>query len=198
MARRKDTITLEDPRALRALAHPARQRLINELFGGRILTATEAADLVGLSPSAVSHHLRALEKWGLARRVTGSGDGRERPWEGTASSLRLKPNRGPAGQVAMQSVLSVVMEEFMEQLERFMATADEEPWKGVYQGLARGELWLTYDETRDFTTRMQALIDEFEHGRTHRRHPKASRRTAFTVSLIPVEPAPGPAPEGAG
>src|SRR5215212_8448253 len=109
MARRKDTITLEDPRALRALAHPARQRLITELFGGRVLTATEAAELVGLTPSAVSHHLRALEKWGLARRAGTTGDGRERPWEGTARSLRLRPTPGVAAQAAMQSVLATVV-----------------------------------------------------------------------------------------
>ena len=45
---------LDDPRMLRALAHPARQRLITELFSGEVLTATEAASLVDLTPSATS------------------------------------------------------------------------------------------------------------------------------------------------
>jgi DNA-binding transcriptional ArsR family regulator len=190
MARRKDSITLEDPRALRALAHPARQRLLNELFGGRVLTATEAADLVDLSPSAVSHHLRVLERWGLARRAPGSRDGRERPWQGTARTLRLRPTKGPASDAAMHSVMSVLIGEFSEQLDAFMAQAENDPWKDSYQGLSRGEMWLTHSESKDLATRMQALIDEFEHGRTHARHPRAARRTSFTWSLMPAEPAP--------
>src|SRR5919109_719624 len=101
MARRKEAITLDDPRALRALAHPARQRLVSELFAGRVLTATEAAQLVDLTPSAVSHHLRRLEKWGLARRARASADGRERPWEGTAKRLNLRPGGAVGAQAAM-------------------------------------------------------------------------------------------------
>ncbi len=92
--RKKKTLVLDDPRALRALAHPARQRLIDELYAGRVLTATEAAEMVDLTPSAVSHHLRALEKWGIARRATSTGDGRERPWESTAGSITLQLSEG--------------------------------------------------------------------------------------------------------
>src|ERR1043166_3895185 len=98
MARRKEFVTLEDPRALRALAHPARQRLITELFGGRVLPAPGAAEIVGLTPSAVSHHLRVLEKWGLARRAAATGDARARPWEGTARRLQLRSRPGDGNQ----------------------------------------------------------------------------------------------------
>ena len=52
---------LTDPRAIKALAHPARLAVIDELFAGRQLTATECAEIAGLSPSAMSYHLRALE-----------------------------------------------------------------------------------------------------------------------------------------
>ena len=190
MARRKDTITLEDPRALRALAHPARQRLVTELFGGRVLTATEAAKLVGLTPSAVSHHLRALEKWGLARRAAGTGDGRERPWEGTARSLNLRPTGSAASHAAMQSVMAGVVAEFADDLDEFLATADTDPWKGSFQGLMRGELWLDRDEAKDLVTRVQAVIEEFDRRRTHVKHPKGARRAVFTWSVIPKEPAP--------
>lgn len=190
MARRKDTITLEDPRALRALAHPARQALITELFGGRVLTATEAADLVGLSPSAVSHHLRALEKWGLARRAAGSGDARERPWEGTARALQLRPTPGVASQAAMQSVMAIVLNDLADEVNTFMAAADSEPWKGSYTGLARGELWLTQEETQQLVARVQEALDEFAHKRTAARHPKGARRTGFTWSLVPKGPVP--------
>lgn len=74
------TLTLTDPRAIRAIAHEARQQVIDELYSGSVLTATEAARICGLSPSAMSYHLRALEKWGIVVRDDTSSDGRERPW----------------------------------------------------------------------------------------------------------------------
>src|SRR5665647_3712685 len=77
---KRTTLTLTDPRAIRAIAHEARQQVMDELYGGSVLTATEAAQICGLSPSAMSYHLRALEKWGIVVRDDPSSDGRERPW----------------------------------------------------------------------------------------------------------------------
>ena len=63
-----EMVVLRDPRAIKALAHPARLAVIDEFFAGRRLTATECAEIAGLSASAMSYHLRALEKWGIIRR----------------------------------------------------------------------------------------------------------------------------------
>lgn len=190
MARRKEFVTLEDPRALRALAHPARQRLITELFSGRVLTATEAADIVGLTPSAVSHHLRALEKWGLARRAPGTGDARERPWEGTARRINIRSRAGVGNQAAMHSVLNTILDELSREVLSFVDGADDEPWKRTYQGLSRGELWLTRDETAELSMQIEALIEPLDKGRSAVRHPKGARRTSMTWSLVPTEPPP--------
>ena len=80
-----DAVVLTDPAAVRALAHPARLVVIDALYDGEVLTATECAERAGVTPSAMSYHLRALEKAGLvvrARRraatgasVRGSGPG---------------------------------------------------------------------------------------------------------------------------
>jgi DNA-binding transcriptional ArsR family regulator len=190
MARRKEVVTLEDPRALRALAHPARQRLIGELFGGRVLTATEAADIVGLTPSAVSHHLRVLERWGLARRAESTGDARERPWQATARRVNLRSRAGAGNQAAMQSVLAAIHDDFATDVNRFVANADDEPWGKTYQAMVRGELWLTRDEARQLSKDVEALIAPLERGRSATRHPKDARRAAMTWSLVPTEPAP--------
>src|SRR3954467_1566098 len=126
--RKKKTLVLNDPRALRALAHPARQRLIDELYAGRVLTATEAAEIVGLTPSAVSHHLRALEKWGIARRAKATGDGRERPWEGTAKRLNLRPRPGVGAQAAMHSVIGSILDDYGREVVEFVDSVEDEPW----------------------------------------------------------------------
>ncbi|MDN5770735.1 MAG: helix-turn-helix domain-containing protein [Microlunatus sp.] len=56
-------VKINDPRALRALAHEARQRVIEVLYAEQhARTATELAQMTGLTPSAMSYHLRALEK----------------------------------------------------------------------------------------------------------------------------------------
>ena len=189
MPRRRSTITLTDPRALRALAHPARQRLISELFSGRVLTATEAAALVELTPSAVSHHLRALERWGLAKR-TDSQDGRERPWTGTARSLSIESSEGAGSAAAISSILAIEMRAAERDLERFRA-AGPDPWESAYRALSRGRLWLTQDEARELSETLEAKIAEYTKGRSATRHPRDSRRTSFTWSLVPVEPPPG-------
>jgi len=190
MARMKDSITISDPKALRALAHPARQRLISELFGGRVLTATEAADLVGLTPSAVSHHLRALEKYGLAQRAKASGDARQRPWQGTARTLRLSASESTGGRVALQSVVDNQLQELSEQLDQFLTTRDNDPWAGAYQGLARGDLWLSEEETRELGETVMATLQKFDKRRATRSRASSTRHTGFAWALVPIGPAP--------
>jgi DNA-binding transcriptional ArsR family regulator len=98
-------VVISDPRLLRALAHPARITVLHHLFAGEILTATEFAQIAGLTPSAMSYHLRALEKWGLVERVSPAGDGRERPWRSVGRSIRLSPSQSPAVLTARGQVL---------------------------------------------------------------------------------------------
>jgi predicted ArsR family transcriptional regulator len=70
---------LTDPRDLRALSHPLRQRLL-ELLEERPLTATEAATALGTTPANCSFHLRLLARHGFVAEAPG-GTGRQRPWQ---------------------------------------------------------------------------------------------------------------------
>src|SRR6476620_157158 len=89
--RLKGDVKLDDPGALRALAHPARLAVVDELYQGVERTSSELAALTGLSPSAMSYHLRALERWGMGERGAPREDGRERPWRAVWRTLRLAP-----------------------------------------------------------------------------------------------------------
>ena len=60
-------LRFEDPRAIRALAHPARMAIIDALASGDELTATDCAALTGLSPSATAYHLKLLQRFGFAQ-----------------------------------------------------------------------------------------------------------------------------------
>src|SRR5690349_25088817 len=82
---------ITDARTLRALAHPARIEIVDHLSTtGASVTATECAELVGLSPSATSYHLRELAKYGLVEQAPSRGDGRERLWRAVNASLRIE------------------------------------------------------------------------------------------------------------
>ena len=66
-------VEISDPRALRALAHPARLAILQHLVLDGPATATECAEVAGLSPSACSYHLRQQSQQlcagGLALRI---------------------------------------------------------------------------------------------------------------------------------
>jgi DNA-binding transcriptional ArsR family regulator len=71
---------LSDPRELRALAHPVRMALIEQLSLGGALTATQLGELIGETPTTCSFHLRQLAKYGFVAEA-GGGKGRARPWQ---------------------------------------------------------------------------------------------------------------------
>jgi len=70
-----EALHLQDPRDIRALAHPARMAIIDALASGDELTATECAELTRLSPSATAYHLKFLERYDFAEPAPGGGGG---------------------------------------------------------------------------------------------------------------------------
>src|SRR3982751_427340 len=91
-------VRISDPRVMRALAHPARIGIVEYLHNsGAVVTATECAGMVGLSPSATSYHLRELAKYGLVEQAPSRGDGRERVWRSTGTGLRIDADQQEPG-----------------------------------------------------------------------------------------------------
>lgn len=83
-------VKLTDPRMMRALAHPARIAIWTHLGLHGPATATECADVAGLTPSACSYHLRALARYGIIEEDPDSAaDGRQRPWRVRAVSYTI-------------------------------------------------------------------------------------------------------------
>ena len=108
---------LDDPVAIRALAHPLRHDLMG-IIGrlGRATTALAAQEL-GISHGLASHHLRQLAKYGFVEQVAGK-DNRERPWRLVATSYSWTGATGsPEGTAAVDVVEQVYAEQV---LERFL------------------------------------------------------------------------------
>jgi DNA-binding transcriptional ArsR family regulator len=182
VAKQKPVVVISDPQAIRALAHPARQRVIDELYNGRVLTATECAELAGLTPSAMSYHLRALEKWGIIERAAETGDGRERPWRARAESLRIDSTSAGAGRLAGQAIMRTAMDGVLEQ---FAQVTEDDPWDDV-STLNRTRLWLTHDEARQFTKELTDLVDRFKKKRTQSDHPADARQISALHAVVPI------------
>ncbi len=86
----RNPVKITDPRAMRALAHPARIAIMEHLALEGPATATDCAEFAGLSPSACSYHLRALARYGFVEEDrTTAADGRHRPWRALAVAFDL-------------------------------------------------------------------------------------------------------------
>ncbi|NYF98019.1 ArsR/SmtB family transcription factor [Janibacter cremeus] len=189
MIRRKRTeLNITEARALRTLAHPARQRLITELYSGEVLTATEAAELVGLTPSATSYHLRALEKAGIVVRDEGTSDARQRPWRAAADSLSVRPEayrHSPAGvQDANLAGWSSDIQAGMERAERAMAAGRDDVGH-----MSHSRLWLTWQEVEELADRIMELTEEYK-VRTRADHPEGARAWDAYRLVLPTKEIP--------
>jgi DNA-binding transcriptional ArsR family regulator len=63
-----ETLAVDDPAALGALSQPTRNRILAHLLE-RAATTKQLADVLGLSPGTVGHHLGVLADAGLVRVV---------------------------------------------------------------------------------------------------------------------------------
>jgi predicted transcriptional regulator len=181
------TVRITDARAMRALAHEARQRVIEVLYADqRPRTATELATMTGLTASAMSYHLRALAKWGVVERTDDESDARNRPWRASGTSLQIDSS-GASG-----AVRDAMTEQLLGALARRIQAHRNRP-AGERAGstaLSVGELWLTAEQAERLTLWLEnAILDEHEAG--WRNEPALGRvRMAFLWSLLP-DPLPG-------
>ncbi|KAB7788984.1 winged helix-turn-helix domain-containing protein [Bifidobacterium leontopitheci] len=73
-----DVFYVRDRHVRRVISHPVRYAALDVMYQCMTpMTASAIARVVGVSPSAMSYHLRQLEKVGIVHRVAQWGDGRE-------------------------------------------------------------------------------------------------------------------------
>ena len=80
MADGRGAFQLRDERAMGALAHPLRLRLLALLRADGPATASRLAERVGESSGVTSYHLRKLDEVGLVEEDRSRGTRRERWW----------------------------------------------------------------------------------------------------------------------
>jgi len=187
-----EPLHITNPRLLRALAHPARIAILEHLILDGPATATQCADVAGLSPSACSYHLRALARFGFIEPDPGSAaDGRQRPWRSRASSISYgDPVASPAALAAERALTRLVQQGIDEIRDRYheRQTQYPAPWRAA-AGLGRDVLHVTPAELIEVKERVLAELSRFRRLDPADRPPGALRVQAV-VDMVPwFEPA---------
>src|SRR5690242_2176846 len=193
-------IVLSDPRAIRALAHPARLAILEALFPGDELTATECASLTGLSPSATSYHLKALARWGIVEAGQARADGRDRPWRAKGRSIEVS-SQVPRGTVLAEgAVLETFLDRNRALVTEFLDHQASEPpeWRDAVEP-GGADYWLTAEELTEVSRALRNVLEPYEHRRRASR-PDKSRQVRVVRLIVPrsqPSPLPGSGPDGA-
>ncbi|MFB9239638.1 ArsR/SmtB family transcription factor [Plantactinospora siamensis] len=175
---------------MRALAHPARLAILEHLSTeGASVTATECAQVAGLSPSATSYHLRALARAGLLEEAPNRGDGRERVWRSAVSGLLLnvESNPGEDSSAARQALLEALLARDVSRTREWIGRLPVEPpeWYQAASFVDHG-LLLTAAELEGLTSAVQALLEPYQ-GRRRTDAPPDARRVSLLLKAIPVD-----------
>jgi DNA-binding transcriptional ArsR family regulator len=173
----------EDPRSIRALAHPARLAIIDALATGEELTATQCAELTGLSPSATAYHLKLLERYGLAETAPLRPDRRERPWRATGRQIHVEMDGStPAGASAAAAVVAAYIDMTRAIAVEFTAAGHAEPeeWRDSAV-LSNADLWLTVEELQRVGKELGAVLEPYR----RRSRPEFSRRARVMNVVVP-------------
>ncbi len=138
---------VSDARTMRALAHPVRIALIELLIVAGPMTATEAAERIGESPTTCSFHLRQLAKYGFVEEA-GGGRGRNRPWRVSSVGMTMSVADDDAEtDLAAAALQRMFRERHLRRLEHWRETRASYPqeWRAL---AAEGEylLWVTPEE----------------------------------------------------
>jgi DNA-binding transcriptional ArsR family regulator len=172
----------ESPRSIRALAHPARLAIIDALATGEELTATQCAELTGLSPSATAYHLKLLEQYGFAETAPPRPDRRERPWRATGRPTVIDLDTStPAGASAAAAVTAAYIDTTRAIAAEFTEGAPAEPEEWRDAALNNADLWLTVEEFHRVSEELGAVLKPYR----ERARPAGSRRVRVMNVVVP-------------
>jgi DNA-binding transcriptional ArsR family regulator len=136
---------LDDPLAIRAMAHPVRLELQTLLGKEGPLTAAEAARRLGISQALASHHLRQLAKYDFVEAVAGK-DNRERPWRLVSTA---------AADVLEQLLAERALGNLADWQQR--RSSEDRVWR-ENSGIARTGIYLTGEELAELEAQIDALL----------------------------------------
>jgi DNA-binding transcriptional ArsR family regulator len=173
---------ITDARTLRALAHPVRIALFEELALGGAMTATQVGERIGESATTCSFHLRQLAKYGFVEEA-GGGTGRSRPWRLTSIGMSFSPSGDAEAEIASDAVVRMFRQRQFDRYQAWRSTKASYPleWR---QAAVDGQylFHLTAPELAQFSNEVHELLMRWD--RLEGRLEDPSKRPAGS---LPVE-----------
>ncbi|TQJ56162.1 ArsR/SmtB family transcription factor [Streptomyces sp. SLBN-115] len=199
-------LELGDLAALRALAQPRRQRMLEHLTLHGPATSATLTRALGLNTGSTSYHLRELARYGFveetdaekpwhrgehpaaARRAEPSTH-RERWWRAVPGDRRFPPRsrQSPEMRLVMDELNHHAYAADPDLFERLQRDAeDDDPWGDAFP-CSRGTIRLTLPELRDFFEEYIALLNRYK--RPESATPPGARTLLTRFLAFPACPA---------
>jgi DNA-binding Lrp family transcriptional regulator len=152
---------LTDPKVMRALTHPVRLALLEVLATEGPLTATEAGELIGESPTTCSFHFRQLEKYGFIEEA-GTGPGRQRHWKFAHGGMRFSDTGDdPEANIAAKSLSRLVTDRAIARMQAYEDTKTNyaKDWQQAAEA-TESVLYVTPGELEELNADIRARLEK--------------------------------------
>lgn len=160
-------VKLDDPRAMRALAHPTRLRILGELRVHGPQNVGMLSDLIDEAPGSISYHLSTLAKYGLVEEAPErAANGRERWWRAVHQRTVWDPvslAKDPEMRIAGEMMQRTILRRWFDKLERYVEAEAtlERDW---VEAAASSDtlLFLTAEELAELRDELESLAARWE------------------------------------
>ncbi|MDX3662974.1 helix-turn-helix domain-containing protein [Streptomyces sp. ID05-26A] len=175
---------ITDTKALRALSHPFRWKLLQLLIELGPYTATQCSEKLGESVASCSYHLNMLAKYGFVEEV--EGPGRQKPWKIVSKRQSIDPDglEGEAAMAAEAASMAYLDQEFERIRHRFRQREHlPEEWrkKVITEGTIK---FLTPEEAAEYQRELEALLDKYEDRRLDESaRPEGARPVRYFLAI---------------
>jgi DNA-binding transcriptional ArsR family regulator len=169
---------------MRALVHPLRMRIMEQLGNSGPSTATKLASAIGESSGAMSYHLRVLAEAGVIEEVPDRGNGRDRWWQRTAHFYVPTDSEEPEERAVELAARLMHIERGEEALPRFIAAHDTMPVE-LRAAAFTGSFvaYLTLEELLEFGLEFMNRVDALR--RKPEDRPPGARRVMLSLNALP-------------
>jgi hypothetical protein len=153
--------TVRDPKALRALSHPFRWKLINLLTDEGAQTATQCSERLDESVASCSYHLNMLAKYGFVEEV--EGPGRQKPWRLVSVRQSISPDGlDPEGAMAAEAAVMAYLDQEFDRLRERLILRKllTEDWRETV-GTTGSTKFLTVEEAAAYKDELDALLKKY-------------------------------------
>ena len=185
-----DPRPMSDPRVLRAIAHPTRGRILDELGATGPMRAADVGEALGIPANQASFHLRQLAKYGVIQPAPEAArDKRDRVWKlADERGFRLEVSdieKQPGGKAAV-AVFRQNKAAWAHRLvdEVFSFTQRKDSFTAIVDQTMK----LTKDEAAEFMGEVDAVLATWA-GKTRGR--SRDRRTYVFYSMLQPYPEEG-------